>query len=86
MKWALVGFYFFSVLHLHLRGKVRLPLRRQLFDHSSFMAPINFFMHLFSRVPSTPYLPLREFAELAPLEANWQLIRAACLAAFVYWI
>ncbi|MGX4643947.1 lipid A hydroxylase LpxO [Massilia sp. SYSU DXS3249] len=79
MKWAVVGFYLVSVLHIHLRGKVRLPLRRQVFDHSSFMAPINFFMHLFSRVPSTPYIPLREFADLAPLEANWQLIRAEAL-------
>lgn len=79
MKWALVAYYLFSVLHIHLRGKVRLPLRRQLFDHSSFMAPINVFMHLFSRVPSTPYIPVREFAELAPLEANWQVIRAEAL-------
>ena len=79
MKWAVVGFYFFSVLHIHFRGKVRLPFARQLFDHSSFMAPINFFMHLFSRVPRTPYIQVREFAELAPLEANWQLIRAEAL-------
>jgi beta-hydroxylase len=79
MKWAVVGFYVFSILHIHLRGRVRLPLRRQLFDHSSFMAPINLFMHLFSRVPSTPYIPVREFAELAPLEANWQLIRDEAL-------
>ncbi|MFC5462907.1 aspartyl/asparaginyl beta-hydroxylase domain-containing protein [Massilia niabensis] len=79
MKWTVVGLYFYSVLHIHLRGKVRLPLRRQLFDHSSFMAPINLFMHLFSRVPSTPYIPVREFPELAPLEANWRVIRAEAL-------
>ena len=79
MKWAVVGFYFLAVLHIHFRGKVRLPFGRQLFDHSSFMAPINFFMHLFSRVPSTPYIPVREFAELAPLQANWQIIRAEAL-------
>jgi len=75
MKWAVVGFLVFSILHIHFRGRVRLPLRRQLFDHSSFMAPINVFMHLFSRVPSTPYIPVREFAELAPLQQNWQIIR-----------
>src|SRR5690349_8813680 len=79
MKWAVVGFYFLAVLHIHFRGKVRLPFGRQLFDHSSFMAPINIFMHLFSRVPSTPYIPVREFAELAPLQANWQIIRAEAL-------
>ena len=76
MKWALVGFYFLAVFHIHFRGKVRLPFGRQLFDHSSFMAPINIFMHLFSRVPSTPYIPVRDFPELAPLQANWQIIRA----------
>ena len=75
MKWAVVGFLILSVLHIHFRGKVRLPFGRQLFDHSSFMAPINIFMHLFSRVPSTPYIPVREFPELAVLQQNWQVIR-----------
>ncbi len=76
MKWAIVGFYLLSVLHIHFRGRVRLPFGRQLFDHSSFMAPINIFMHSFSRVPSTPYLPVANFPELAPLQQNWQVIRA----------
>lgn len=76
MKWAVVGFYILSVLHIHFRGKVRLPIGRQLFDHSSFMAPINIFMHWFSRVPSTPYLPVDTFKELQPLQDNWQVIRA----------
>ena len=76
MKWAIIGFYFLSVLHIHFRGRVRLPFGRQLFDHSSFMAPINIFMHSFSRVPSTPYLPVSNFPELAPLQQNWQVIRA----------
>ncbi|TFW28973.1 lipid A hydroxylase LpxO [Massilia horti] len=76
MKWAVVGFFVLSILHIHFRGKVRLPFGRQLFDHSSFMAPINIFMHLFSKVPSTPYIPVGEFPELAPLQQNWQVIRA----------
>jgi beta-hydroxylase len=75
MKWAVVGFLILSVLHIHFRGKVRLPIGRQLFDHSSFMAPINIFMHLFSRVPSTPYIPVREFPELSVLQENWPIIR-----------
>jgi beta-hydroxylase len=54
---------------------VRLPIGRQLFDHSSFMAPINMFMHLFSKVPSTPYIPVREFPELSVLQENWPTIR-----------
>lgn len=76
MKWAVIGFYFLSILHIHFRGKVRLPFGRQLFDHSSFMAPINVFMHMFSRVASTPYLPVSQFPDLQPLIINWEIIRA----------
>lgn len=76
MKLALVSFYLLAIFHIHFRGKVRLPFMRQLFDHSSFMAPINLFMHVFSKVPSQPYLPLDQFKELEPLQQNWQVIRA----------
>jgi beta-hydroxylase len=76
MKWLVIGAYCLSVLHIHFRGKVRLPFRRQLLDHSTFMAPINAFVHLFSKVPTTPFIPVSAFAELAPLQQNWQLIRA----------
>ena len=75
MKWVFIGIYAFAILHIHFRGKVRLPFMRQLFDHSSFMAPINLFMHVFSRVPMKPYLPVSDFKELAPLQENWQVIR-----------
>lgn len=76
MKLAMVTFYLLSIFHIHFRGKVRLPFMRQLFDHSSFMAPINLFMHVFSKVPSKPYLALDQFKELEPLQQNWQIIRA----------
>lgn len=76
MKWVLVGFYILSILHIHFRGRVRLPFRRQIFDHSSFMAPINIFMHKFSKVPNTPFIPVSEFPELARLQENWPIIRA----------
>ena len=75
MKWFLVSLYAISVCHIHFRGRVRLPVLRQVFDHSSFMAPINMFMHLFSKVPSTPYIPVREFPELSVLQENWATIR-----------
>lgn len=75
MKWALLVFLAASVAHVHFRGRVRLPVMRQLFDHSSVMAPVNLFMHVFSRVPQTPYLPLSDFPDLAPLQNNWQMIR-----------
>ena len=79
MKWALLGIFVFSVLHIHFRGKVRLPFRRQIFDHSSFMAPLNLFMHTFSKVPATPYLAVSDFPELAPLQQNWHIIRDEAL-------
>ena len=80
MKWAVVSIYLFSVFFIHLRGKVRLPFFRQLFDHSSIVAPINLFMYAFSRVPtSTPYLSLSKFKDLQILQANWQMIRAEVL-------
>lgn len=79
MKWTIVSLYLLSILHIHFRGRVRLPFFRQIFDHSSFMAPINLFMHAFSRVPSTPYLPVDTFKELEPLQKNWEVIRAEAL-------
>jgi beta-hydroxylase len=79
MKWAVVSVYLLAICHVHLRGKVRLPLLRQLFDHSSFVAPLNMFMHLFSGVPQTPYLPARDFRELRILESNWETIRTEAL-------
>ncbi|KIF80181.1 lipid A hydroxylase LpxO [Noviherbaspirillum autotrophicum] len=79
MKWTVVSLYLLSIFHVHFRGKVRLPPLRQLFDHSSFVAPINMFMHLFSKVPSTPFLPVADFRELRTLEANWEVIRDEAL-------
>lgn len=76
MKWLVISVYIVSVLHVHLRGKARLPLRRQLVDRSTFMAPINVFMHLFSRAPSTAFVPVGTLPELAPLQQHWRTIRA----------
>jgi beta-hydroxylase len=76
MKWMVASIFLLSVLHIHFRGKVRLPFMRQLFDHSSFMAPINIWLHLFSKVPATAYHSVREFPDLAPLEQHWEVIRA----------
>jgi hypothetical protein len=47
----------FAVLHIHFRGKVRLPFGRQLVRPFVVHGADQFFMHLFSRVPSTPYIP-----------------------------
>jgi beta-hydroxylase len=79
MKWMIIGIYALSILHVHFRGRVRLPFLRQLFDHSSIVAPINTFLHWFSGVPSTPYLSTQDFQALRPLEDNWQVIRDEAL-------
>jgi beta-hydroxylase len=79
MKWTIVAIYLLSILHIHFRGRVRLPFFRQIFDHSSFVSPLNTFMHMFSGVPATPYLPTSRFPELLPLEENWQMIRSEAI-------
>ncbi|PHV12653.1 lipid A hydroxylase LpxO [Chitinimonas sp. BJB300] len=75
LKIAIFLAFVGATIHIHLRGKVRLGFWRQLSDHSTFMAPINCFMYLFSRVPSTPYIPVEQFTELKALQDNWQAIR-----------
>ncbi|MDI9238789.1 aspartyl/asparaginyl beta-hydroxylase domain-containing protein [Lysobacter sp. LF1] len=77
MKWVFVLLFVACAVHVHLRGRVRHRLGRQLLDHSTFMAPINVLMYAFSRVPTTPFLddPGRHFPELEPLRANWPAIR-----------
>lgn len=76
MKWAVVSIYLFSIVYVHFRGRTRLPVFRQLFDHSSLVAPMNVFMYTFSRVPtSNAYLKVSDFPELAVLQQNWQEIR-----------
>ena len=79
MKWALVSIYVISIFTVHFRGKVRLPLFRQIFDHSSIVAPMNLFMYLFSGVPYTAYFSVSKFQGLELLEKNWELIRAEAL-------
>ncbi len=75
MKYIILSLFVFSTLYVHFRGRVRFAFWRQLSDHSTFTAPMNGFMYLFSRVPNTPYLAIEAFPELLVLQANWQVIR-----------
>ncbi len=75
IKLLSVAVFAVSTVYVHFRGRVRLGFWRQLTDHSTFMAPINCFMYLFSRIAAKPYLPLSEFKELKLLEEHWTLIR-----------
>lgn len=79
MKWFVIGGFFLCVSYVHFRGRVRHRLLRQLSDHSTFLAPLNTFMFLTSRVPNMPYHPVERFPELQVLQDNWQLIRDEAL-------
>ena len=79
MKWILLVTWLTAILHAHFRGAVRLPLGRQLLDHSILLAPVNAFMILTSRVGTTPYLASRDLSELKLLEDHWQEIREEAL-------
>ena len=70
MKIALVLIFVLSIAYVHLRGRVRHKLTRQLGDHSSFLAPINSFLYLFSKHPAKPYLPVEAFPELKQQQAH----------------
>jgi beta-hydroxylase len=79
-----IVFYCFvaSVLAVHFRGRVRLGFGRQLTDHSTFTAPYNVLMYLFSAVPNRPLLSPTVVPELAALRDNWQTIREEALRLF----
>ncbi len=74
-KFLVLGAFLGSAAYVHFRGDVRHRFGRQLTDHSTFLAPFNVLIYLFSRVPARPYLEPRDFPELGRLTANWQAIR-----------
>ena len=75
----IIAIFFISLLYTYLRGKERLKLSRQLFDHSTFLGPINMFMTVFSKLPSQPFYRVEDFPDLKPLQDNWQIIREEAL-------
>jgi beta-hydroxylase len=81
-KFSVIGLFLASVLFVHLRGRARLPLLRQLVNYSALFAPYNSLMYLLSGTPSRPYLERRDFPELDLLRDNWQVIRDEALRLF----
>ena len=69
-----------SATFVHFRGQVRHRFWRQLTDHSTFMAPYNALVYLFSAVPNTPLQEVERFPELAALRDQWTVIRDEVLA------
>lgn len=79
MKWLILLLFLASTAYVHVRGRVRHPFWRQLSDHSTFLAPMNLFMYLFSRVPHQPYLDVDAFPEMQALQRHWPQIREEAL-------
>lgn len=72
--------FLISVVYAHSRGRVKQKLSRQLFDHSTFMAPVNMFMTGFSALPSKQaWFSEDVFPQLKPLTDNWEVIREEAL-------
>ena len=65
---------------VHYRGKRKFKLLRQLLDHSTFMAPINILMYLFSKTPNKPFIALDHIKGLNILTENWETIRDEALS------
>jgi beta-hydroxylase len=78
---ALCGF-FGCALYVHYRGRDRLPFRRQVTDHSTFLAPYNCLVYLFSATPTKPILDVDDFPQLRPLREHWTAIRAEALRLY----
>src|SRR3546814_12086867 len=80
MKWLIVGVWAACAAYIHLRGKVRLRLGRQLTDHSSVLAPLNVLLCAASPLPVKPFLPRDRFPALDSLRDNWKTISDEALA------
>lgn len=81
-KYLVLYAFLLSALYVHLRGQVRFKFLRQLFNHSSLLAPYNALMYLFSAVPPRPILDVGRFPELAKLAENWEIIRDEAQSLF----
>lgn len=81
MYIAIILFIFVaSLIYAHTRGKVHLKFSRQLFDHSTFLGPVNMFMTGFSKLPNKPFFDVSDFPELKPLQDNWEMIREEAIS------
>ena len=63
VKYFILAAFIATGLFVHLRGRVKHKLFRQLTDHSTIMAPYNTLMYLFSKVPAKPYADVKQFPE-----------------------
>ena len=77
-----IALFVVTATYIQFRGRVRLKLRRQIFDHSTFTSPYNSLMYAFSSAPTTPYVDVAAFPQLKMLADNWTLLRDEGLKLF----
>jgi beta-hydroxylase len=76
IKFLVLLLFMVSGTFVHLRGRVRHRVIRQITDHSTIMAPYNVLMYMFSSIPTRdPFVDLRHFPDLQPLGEQWEIIR-----------
>ncbi len=77
MKIIIIALLIASVLFVHYRGRVRHKWKRQIKDHSTFLAPLNSILYLTSKLPSQPFYSTDIYPELKVFEdkENWQKIK-----------
>ncbi|MEM1136637.1 MAG: aspartyl/asparaginyl beta-hydroxylase domain-containing protein [Bacteroidota bacterium] len=75
----IIAIFFISGIIVHYRGKRRHKFFRQIFDHSTFMGPVNLLMYLFSKVPNKPFIDLNHFKGLQKITENWEVIKEEAL-------
>ena len=82
IKWIILAIFILSAFYIQQRGKVRHSFYRQFFDHSTILAPINYLMYMFSKVPNQPYIDTQHFQDLKVLDENWEMIRDEAKALY----
>lgn len=75
IKFIVILIFLTSALYVHYRGVDRHKFTRQLSDHSTFLAPFNAIMYLFSAIPRTPFVDNSYFPATKLLKENWETIR-----------
>src|SRR4029434_1765933 len=75
-RFLLLYAYVAAAAYVHLRGRVRHRLQRQLTDHCTVFAPLNVLISAASAVPRSPLLDPRAFPEVAVLRDHWREMRA----------
>jgi beta-hydroxylase len=78
-RYVILFIFLASGLYVHYRGRVRFKLLRQLFNHSTLLAPYNSLMYLCSAVPPRPILDPAQLPDLEILRKNWPVMREEAL-------